>query len=65
MPNRTTLNVSLTAELGRFVEERVASGRYTTASEVVRNALRLLEERDADLNRHIRRKNKRSASGAR
>ncbi|QOV92326.1 type II toxin-antitoxin system ParD family antitoxin [Humisphaera borealis] len=44
------MNVSLTAELERFVEQRVASGRYQTASEVVREGLRLLElqERDRD-----------------
>ena len=41
---RTTLNVSLTPELERFVTARVASGRYQTASEVVRAGLRLLEQ---------------------
>jgi len=40
------MNVSLTAELDRFVAAKVDSGRYTSASEVVREALRLLEERD-------------------
>ena len=40
------MNVSLTRDLERFVAEKVASGRYTSASEVVREALRLLEERD-------------------
>jgi antitoxin ParD1/3/4 len=58
MTTRTTLNVSLPVELGRFVEERVASGRYSSASEVVRTALRLLEERDANLNRYIDNKSK-------
>jgi antitoxin ParD1/3/4 len=48
MPARCTLNVSLTAELQRFVEGRVASGRYQTASEVVRDALRLLELQERD-----------------
>ena len=43
MPARSSLNVSLTAELEKFVQARVASGRYQTASEVVREALRLLE----------------------
>ena len=38
------MNVSLTPELERFVQEKVHSGRYTSASEVVREALRLLEE---------------------
>ena len=40
------MNVSLTRELDKFVAAKVASGRYTSASEVVREALRLLEERD-------------------
>jgi antitoxin ParD1/3/4 len=46
MPSRTTLNVSLTPELSRFVESRLRSGKYQSASEVVREALRLLEARD-------------------
>ncbi len=45
MPIRTSLNVSLTPELEQFVQSRVASGRYQTASEVIREGLRLLEER--------------------
>ncbi len=40
------MNVSLTPELDRFVADKVESGRYTSASEVVREALRLLEEED-------------------
>ena len=40
------MNVSLTPELERFVNEKVQSGLYQTASEVVREALRLLTERD-------------------
>lgn len=40
------MNVSLTAELERFVHTKVASGMYLSASEVVREALRLLAERD-------------------
>lgn len=40
------MNVSLTPELERFVQSRVASGRFQTASEVVREGLRLLEERE-------------------
>ena len=40
------MNVSLTPELDKFVASKVESGRYTSASEVVREALRLLEERD-------------------
>jgi antitoxin ParD1/3/4 len=40
------MNVSLTPELEQFVQDKVKSGRYLSASEVVREALRLLEERD-------------------
>lgn len=40
------MNVSLTPELEKLVADRVSSGRYATASEVIREALRLLEERD-------------------
>ncbi len=42
-----TLNVSLTPELEKFVSAKVQSGRYNSASEVVREALRLLEELDS------------------
>ena len=40
------MNVSLTTELENFVSAKVESGRYSSASEVVREALRLLEEHD-------------------
>ena len=46
MPKRVPMNVSLTAELASFVIEKVASGRYGSASEVVRTSLRLLEEKE-------------------
>ena len=36
------MNVSLTPELAGFVKEQVASGMYHSASEVVREGLRLL-----------------------
>ncbi|PIP01113.1 putative transcriptional regulators, CopG/Arc/MetJ DNA-binding domain [uncultured Pleomorphomonas sp.] len=40
------LSVSLTDELASFVRAKVESGQYTSSSEVVREALRLLEEHD-------------------
>jgi antitoxin ParD1/3/4 len=40
------MNVSLTDELSAFVNEKVASGRYTSASEVVQEALRLMEHHE-------------------
>lgn len=45
---RSSLNVSLTPELERFVHHRVATGRYQTASEVVREGLRLLEQQERE-----------------
>jgi antitoxin ParD1/3/4 len=48
MTQRTNLNVSLTPELGRFVRKHVDEGRYQTASEVVREGLRLLERQERD-----------------
>jgi antitoxin ParD1/3/4 len=47
------MNVSLTPELERVVNEKVESGMYQTASEVVREALRLLKERD-EARAHLR-----------
>jgi antitoxin ParD1/3/4 len=40
------MNVNLTPQLEELVRSKVASGRYTSASEVVREALRLMEEHD-------------------
>jgi len=57
------MNVSLTPELEKFVNAKVGSGRYNSASEVVREALRLLEEHEharvtqqAEFNRELGRR---------
>jgi len=42
------MNVSLTPELEDLIHGKVRTGRYTSASEVVREALRLMEERDQE-----------------
>jgi antitoxin ParD1/3/4 len=42
-----TMNVSLTPTLESYVKQKVAAGMYNSVSEIVREALRLLEERDA------------------
>ena len=41
-----TMNVNLSPQLEEMVRQKVASGLYTSASEVVREALRLMEEYD-------------------
>jgi antitoxin ParD1/3/4 len=53
MPSDTTMNVNLSRDLYQFVKAAVKSGRYTSASEVVREALR--ERRDEAL-REVQRK---------
>jgi antitoxin ParD1/3/4 len=40
------MNVSITDQLANYVRARVKSGRYNNASEVVRDALRRMEEAD-------------------
>jgi len=45
MPTR---NINLTEHLDRFVETGVTTGRYGNASEVVREGLRLLEQREQE-----------------
>lgn len=40
------MNISLTPALEKMVHEKVASGLYNSASEVIREALRLLYERE-------------------
>jgi antitoxin ParD1/3/4 len=47
-----TMNVSLTDEIVKFVEDEVATGDYVSASEVVRDALRALKhDKDIEANK--------------
>ena len=41
-----TMNINLTPQLEEMVRQKVASGSYNSASEVVREALRLMERED-------------------
>ena len=43
------MNISLTPELEQLVTDKVKSGMYQTSSEVIREGLRLLRERDERL----------------
>jgi antitoxin ParD1/3/4 len=40
------MNIHLTDHFEEFIENKLKSGQYSSASEVVRDALRLLEEQD-------------------
>ena len=57
------MNVSLTPELEQLVHLKVQTGRYTSASEVVREALRLMEQRDQAQALHGEEIRKRIAAG--
>jgi antitoxin ParD1/3/4 len=52
MPSKSTLNVSLTPELTALIAAKINTGHYRSASEVVRAALRLLDEQDRREGRH-------------
>ena len=43
-----TLTLSLGSYWNDFIKEELELGRYSSASELVRDALRLLEEREAE-----------------
>jgi len=47
------MNVSLTPELEHWVDEKVRTGRYASASEVIREALRLLEQQELARKRQL------------
>jgi len=64
------MNVNLTPELERLVSQKVQSGLYNSASEVVREALRLMQEHDelrrirtAELRNEVKRGLEQSRSG--
>jgi len=46
MSSTPTRNVALTVELESYIRSQVTSGHYSSSSEVVRSALRLMIERD-------------------
>ena len=59
------MNVNLTPELEKLVQEKVRSGLYNNQSEVVREALRLLVEQDRLREAHLQRLRNALAEGLR
>ena len=47
MIEANSMNISLTPKLESFVKQKVSTGMYNSVSEVMREALRLLEEKEA------------------
>ena len=45
-PETHQLNISITPQLSKLIRKKIRSGRYANASEVVREALRRLEQDD-------------------
>jgi len=54
MPTVTKRTVSLPEEHAAYIDEMVASGAFASASEVVRAGLRALQEREAAIDRWLR-----------
>ena len=48
------MNVSIKRDMQNFVEQKVASGDYASSSEVIRDGLRAMQERDAAVEKWLR-----------
>lgn len=48
------MSITLPVEMARLIKEKVASGAYASDSEVIRDGLRALQERDAAVERWLR-----------
>jgi antitoxin ParD1/3/4 len=54
MRKTQSLSITLPHEMAQLVKEKVASGSYATESEVIRDGLRALQERDAAVEQWLR-----------
>jgi antitoxin ParD1/3/4 len=45
---QTTRNIALTPHFDKFVRDKIESGRYQSASEVVRDSLRIMEQHEQE-----------------
>lgn len=53
MRSTQQMSITLPVEMARMVKQKVAEGRYATDSEVIREGLRALQERDAVVERWL------------
>lgn len=60
---QVTRNIALTPHFDRYVKSKVDSGRYQSASEVVRESLRLMERHEQERQRGIARVQEKIRSG--
>ncbi|HEY9708038.1 MAG TPA: type II toxin-antitoxin system ParD family antitoxin [Oculatellaceae cyanobacterium] len=57
------MNISLTPEQEQFIQEKINSGKYETADELISEAFRLLEERDKHYEKWVEETRKKVAVG--
>ena len=57
------MNISLTPEQEQFIQEKLNSGKYETADELISEAFRLLEERDKHYEKWVEETRKKVAVG--
>ena len=57
------MNISLTPEQEQFIQEKINSGKYETADELISEAFRLLEERDKHYEKWVEETRKKVAIG--
>src|SRR6267142_427348 len=54
MRKTRSLSITLPHEMAQLIKDKVASGGYATESEVIRDGLRALQERDAAVEQWLR-----------
>lgn len=51
--NAETLSITLPAEMAQMIRDKVAAGRYSSSSEVIREAVHLWQDRNAEKERRL------------
>jgi antitoxin ParD1/3/4 len=60
MRNTKPLSITVPHEMARMIKDKVASGQYASESEVIRDGLRALQERDAAVENWLQQEVRRS-----